>query len=74
MKRMDGKMNDRALAFFDLNVKNYPQSPNVYDSRGDYFLLQKDTAQAIQNYQKCLSMAEVRLTSEKLGEAKETLT
>jgi len=60
---MDRKMNDKAIAFFDLNVKNYPESPYVYDSRGDYYLAQKDTVQAIQNYEKTLSLPEVSYTS-----------
>jgi predicted alpha/beta superfamily hydrolase len=62
-RSMDRNMNDKAIAFFDLNVKNYPESPYVYDSRGDYYLAQKDTAQAIQNYEKTLSLPEVSYTS-----------
>ena len=34
--RFMNKMNDKAFAFFDLNVKNYPDSPNAFDSMGDY--------------------------------------
>jgi hypothetical protein len=67
---MNNKMNEKALAFFDLNVKNYPESPNVYDSRGDYYLAQKDTAQAIQNYEKTLSIEKVSYTKEKLEKLK----
>jgi predicted alpha/beta superfamily hydrolase len=67
---MNGKMDDKAFAFFNMNVKNYPDSPNVYDSMGDYYLAQKDTAQAIKNYEKTLSLADVRYTKEKLNKLK----
>jgi len=59
---MDRKMNDKAIAFFELNVKNYPESPYVYDAMGDYYLAQKDTVKAIQNYEKTLSLPEVSYT------------
>jgi len=68
---MNRKMNDKALAFFDLNVKNYPDSPNVFDSMGDYYLEQKDTAQAVANFEKALSMQPLRYTRDKLAKLKQ---
>lgn len=43
---MGNNMSDKAFALFEMNVKNYPESANVYDSMGDCYLTQKDTAQA----------------------------
>jgi len=63
---MNNKMNDKAFAFFDMNIKNYPDSPNVYDSMGDYYLNQKDTVKAIELFNKALSMADLVYTKEKL--------
>ncbi|MBS7254527.1 alpha/beta hydrolase-fold protein [Flavobacterium branchiicola] len=39
---------------FKLNVANYPQSPNVYDSLGDFYQANEDKKNAILNYQKAL--------------------
>lgn len=41
---------------FKLNVANYPQSPNVYDSLGDFYEASGDKKSAIANYEKVLSM------------------
>src|SRR6187401_2177693 len=46
------KQVDKAAAFFEMNVENYPESGNVYDSYADVLVVQKDTAKAIANYQK----------------------
>jgi predicted alpha/beta superfamily hydrolase len=64
-------MNDKAFAMFDMNIKNYPDSPNVYDSMGDYYLSQKDTVKAIELFNKALSMADLIYTKEKLKKIKE---
>lgn len=39
---------------FKLNVANYPQSPNVYDSLGDFYEANGDKKNAIANYEKVL--------------------
>ncbi|MBF4465434.1 alpha/beta hydrolase-fold protein [Flavobacterium sp. LC2016-12] len=39
---------------FKLNVANYPQSPNVYDSLGDFYQANGDTKNAISSYEKVL--------------------
>lgn len=41
---------------FKLNVANYPQSPNVYDSLGDFYEASGDKKNAIANYEKVLAM------------------
>lgn len=52
--------------FFNMNIQNYPDSPNAYDSMGDYYLAQKDTALAIVKFKKSLSFGKRPVTFEKL--------
>ncbi|MCV9930702.1 alpha/beta hydrolase-fold protein [Flavobacterium sp. LS1R47] len=55
--------------FFKLNIKNYPQSANVYDSMGDYYKQVSDKTNAISNYKKALSInKESAETKQKLEE------
>jgi Tfp pilus assembly protein PilF len=68
---MNSDMPDKAFACFELNIRNYPQSSNVFDSMGDYYAAQKDTVNAILNYEKALSIQTVELTQEKLAKLKE---
>lgn len=46
----------KALAMFKMNIALYPNSANVYDSYAEALYKNGDTAQAITNYQKVLSM------------------
>jgi predicted alpha/beta superfamily hydrolase len=59
-------MADRAYAAFDLNIKNYPDSGNAYDSMGDYYDNQKNKAKAIEYYTKALKIKENPDTRKKL--------
>ncbi|MCC9016568.1 alpha/beta hydrolase-fold protein [Flavobacterium lipolyticum] len=52
---------------FRLNVTNYPQSPNVYDSLGDFYEANGDKKNAIVSYEKAL------LLDKNFSEAKEKL-
>ncbi|MCD0471404.1 alpha/beta hydrolase-fold protein [Flavobacterium sp. JAS] len=45
---------DLAGYLFKLNVANYPQSPNVYDSLGDFYEANGDKKNAIASYEKVL--------------------
>ncbi len=45
---------DEAVKFFQLNVKNYPNSFNVFDSLGDAFVAKKDKVKAITAYKKAI--------------------
>lgn len=45
-----------AIAVFNLNVLEYPQSFNVWDSRGEAYMLNGDTAKAIMDYKKSLEL------------------
>jgi cytochrome c-type biogenesis protein CcmH/NrfG len=49
------KIND-TLEVFKLNVKEYPQSWNVYDSLGEDYMNAGQTSLAIQNYEKSLEL------------------
>jgi len=57
---------NKAKALFELNIEWYPESSNVYDSYADYYLAQKDTANAITNYQKALQIKDNAETRNKL--------
>jgi tetratricopeptide (TPR) repeat protein len=57
---------DRAYSLFDLNIKNYPDSFNVYDSMGDYYDNQKNKAKAIEYYTKSLKVKATPDTKKKL--------
>ena len=56
----------KAAALFEMNVANYPESGNVYDSYADLLVAKKDTAKAIANYQKALSIGNSEETKQKL--------
>ena len=60
------KHYDESFYLFKLNVINYPDSYNVYDSMGDFYDAKDDKANAIDNYKKALSIKEVPYTRKKL--------
>jgi predicted alpha/beta superfamily hydrolase len=60
------KQYEKAKNLFAMNVKSYPQSPNVYDSMGDFFSETGDKAKAIENYKKALAIKENGETRSKL--------
>ncbi len=51
------KKNDEALALFRQNVKDHPDSWNVYDSLGEALAATGDKKGAIENYSKALSLS-----------------
>lgn len=57
-----------AKAMFELNIRNYPESANVYDSMGDFYLDQEDTLQAIEQFKKALELGDSPFTREKLSQ------
>ena len=63
---MGSHQYSKAAALFEMNIANYPNSSNVYDSYGDYFASGKDTVNAIAYYQKALAVREVDDTRQKL--------
>lgn len=60
------KQYGKAGGFFKMNVDNFPESSNVYDSYGDYFEAIGDKAKAIENFKKALSKKEFADTRKKL--------
>lgn len=61
------KQMGKAGQLFKMNAENYPNSQNVWDSYGDYFIAIGDKKKAIENFQKALSIKEVSHTREKLN-------
>ena len=60
------KKLERAAAFFDLNIINYPKSNNVYDSRGDCYLAVGDSLRALDFFKKALEVGDNDFTQEKI--------
>lgn len=65
-KALNNQHYSKAKALFKLNIEWYPESSNVYDSYADYYLAQKDTANAIINYQKALQIKDNKEIQRKL--------
>ncbi len=61
------KYYSKAEALFKLNIKSYPGSTNVHDSYTDYFIVKKDTINAIANYKKALQIKNDVTTLRKLN-------
>jgi predicted alpha/beta superfamily hydrolase len=60
------KQYEKAYAFFRMNTINYPDSYNVYDSLGDYFLEVKQKAKAKDAFDKALSIEDRPATQLKI--------
>lgn len=58
----------RSKLFFEMNVKNYPESANVYDSLGDFYLASEQKEKAIQFFKEALKRDENAGTRKKLEE------
>lgn len=65
---MSKKQFRKAAGLFEMNIANYPNSSNVYDSYGDLFAAEKDTLNAIVNYKKVLAIQSSDETKRKLDE------
>jgi predicted alpha/beta superfamily hydrolase len=70
---MNNNMLDNAAALFDLNIQNYPKSSNVYDSRGDCFLAQQDSINALAYFTKALEVGSNDFSQEKIDMLKQRL-
>lgn len=60
-----GNMSKSKL-LFELNIANHPESANVYDSMGDYYLVAKNKDKAIYFFQEALKRGENPQTKKKL--------
>jgi len=67
---------DKAAALFEMNVENYPQSGNAYDSYADALIAKKDTIKAISNYLKAYALTKSEETKTKIDklQGKSTFT
>jgi len=50
------KQVDKALDFFQMNIRNYPKSANTYDSYAEGLLAKGDKEKALINYQRALEL------------------
>ena len=60
------KHYEKAAALFEMNIENYPQSGNTYDSYADLLIEKKDTAGAIANYKKAFAITKSEDSKQKL--------
>ena len=56
-----------SAALFKMNIANYSNGNNVYDSYGDLLAAEKDTMNAINNYKKALAIQDNADTRQKLN-------
>jgi predicted alpha/beta superfamily hydrolase len=61
------KQWQKSKALFELNVANYPNSANGYDSIGDFYLETGNKAKAMESFKKALQLAEIPETRGKLN-------
>ena len=62
---------DKSKLFFEMNVNNYPESANVYDSMGDYFVAAENKEEAIRFFMEALKRDDNVHTQKKLAELQE---
>jgi predicted alpha/beta superfamily hydrolase len=67
---LGSKMLSKAFSLFELNIRNYPNSFNVYDSMGDYYSAISNKEKAIEYYEKALTLRDYPETREKLEKLK----
>lgn len=63
---MSEKKMERAAAFFNLNVLNFPESNNVYDSKGDWYLAAGDSLKALESFRKAVEIGDNDDSQEKI--------
>lgn len=63
---LETERKDLAFACFDMNIKNFPKSGNVYDSMGDYYVEIGDEKKAIEFFSKAVELENLAYSKEKL--------
>lgn len=63
---MYNDMPKKAYALLNLNLQNFPKSPDAYESMGDYYLFQSDTLNAIKTFKAGLEVGEKQGLMQKL--------
>lgn len=66
-RMLQRKQFKKAEDLFKLNVNNYPESLNVYDAYGDFFVSFGDKTKAIEQFKKALLIKENAATRSKLN-------
>jgi predicted alpha/beta superfamily hydrolase len=59
------KQFDRAFNFFKMNIENYPESFNAYDSMGDFYDAKGDKQKALEYFSKALALRDFPDTGKK---------
>jgi len=54
---MDMGLPEKSLMYFNMNIKYYPKSANVYDSVADYYIAQKDFENALKKVKKAYKIS-----------------
>lgn len=67
---MGNKKFSKAVSLFEMNIKNYPSSFNVYDSMGDYYDALSNMEKALEYYEKALRIKENPESRRKLEKLK----
>jgi predicted alpha/beta superfamily hydrolase len=68
---LTNRMLSKAFSLFEMNIKNYPKSFNVYDSMGDYYSAISNKEKAIDYYEKALTLKDYPETRGKLEKLKQ---
>ena len=68
---LNTKQFTKAQYLFKMNVANYPESANAFDSLGDFYNDRGDKANAIKCYKQALGITEISETRKKLKELQE---
>jgi uncharacterized protein len=53
---IQNKSMDKAYAFFNLNLRNYPKSVDAYAGMGDYYVAKGDKTKALASYNKAMAL------------------
>ncbi len=61
---------EKAFLFFDMAVKYYPESADVYDAMADYYIAQKNNEKAIEYVEKAYKISDSKYHKEKLDALK----
>jgi tetratricopeptide (TPR) repeat protein len=67
---MNFKKWDKAEYFFKMNIENYPQNANGFDSIGDFYEAKESIDKAIEIYTKALQLGNNADTKRKLENLK----
>lgn len=71
-QRMSINQLKQSEEFFKLNVTNYPENFNTYDSLGDFYAVTGRKEKAIENYKKSISLNKDSFSKVKLKELENT--